>query len=854
METLVRTPQQVFLQPQRLIVPLFQRPYVWNEENQWAPLWGDLTRLAGRLLANPNGRPHPHFLGAVVLQQVQNPTGSMQERTVIDGQQRLTTLQLLIDALHAELAAVGAEQAAMRLDALVTNPDAFQERPQDRFKVWPTNRDRPAFNEVMSADPPVDHDSLNYRTSRLAQAHRYFSRQARAWLSLNGPEGVEARATAIERAVAGMLQLVVIDLTVDENAQEIFETLNARGAQLTAADLIKNFIFQRLLEADVDVEEAYEQSWQEFETGFWEAEVSSGRIRYSRSSIFLNHWLIAQTGEEIVAREVFTRFKRFADDEAGTTMVELLDKVRRAAAVYRQFVEATTNTTGAIDRLGLFAYRTGTLESEVFKPLLLLLLLDPEQEPVPADQLHKALETLESWLVRRMLVRATTSSYTQTAAELVTQVRKGERAKAGDTVETFLRDQTVVSRYWPDDDELKRELRGLTAYTRLRRPRLRMVLEAVEDHRRGWKGVAEGLGGQRVPRGAYAIEHIMPRQWLANWPLPAGGPSAAERDLSVHRLGNLTLLTGRLNSTVSNGPWSSKRLALKDHDVLKLNMDLLDVAGDTWDDGAIRARTDEMIRLITEIWPVPQGHHSGATEDRPRHKVEVADLIGAGLLEPGATLYARGKHKGKTATVLPDGRIDVNGVGYSSPSGAAAALTGGSQNGWWFFLLETNSRRNLSELLHEYVDQTMADVDDEGVDDDGGDEVDGDAGDQDEGTPDAVVTQAPPPADAVADGGDLASEFHRAMIRVYERAKAEAGYNATYFIQMVSEMGGVAAAKRLVSGTAATSGFTELWKAGRLDLSVEAVVLQPQYRELFTDQEVRAAKRRLQEYGYSVDE
>ncbi len=116
METQVRAPQMVFMPPQRLVVPLFQRPYVWNEESQWEPLWTDVRRVAQRLLKDPHGRHQPHFLGAVVIQQLQNQTGSMQERTIIDGQQRLTTLQLLLDALHAELAAVGADQPAMRLE------------------------------------------------------------------------------------------------------------------------------------------------------------------------------------------------------------------------------------------------------------------------------------------------------------------------------------------------------------------------------------------------------------------------------------------------------------------------------------------------------------------------------------------------------------------------------------------------------------------------------------------------------------------------------------------------------------------------------------------------------------------
>ena len=118
METQVRSPQMVFMQPQRLIVPLFQRAYVWNKEVQWEPLWDDVVRIAERVLTRPTDKHHPHFLGAVVLQQVQKPTGQMQERTIIDGQQRLTTLQLFLDALHAELLAAGAQQSAMKNKAL----------------------------------------------------------------------------------------------------------------------------------------------------------------------------------------------------------------------------------------------------------------------------------------------------------------------------------------------------------------------------------------------------------------------------------------------------------------------------------------------------------------------------------------------------------------------------------------------------------------------------------------------------------------------------------------------------------------------------------------------------------------
>src|SRR6266536_6101924 len=124
---------------------------------------------------------------------------------------------------------------------------------------------------------------------------------------------------------------------------------------------------------------------------------------------------------------------------------------------------------------------TSVLESEVIKPLV-LCLLDPEEPPIPEGQLVKALDVVESWMVRRMLVRATTKNYNQVIAELIALLRKSSRAVAGDVIETFLAGQSTGSRYWPDDAELEQELVSLQAYRRLGRGRLRMVLEAIEDN------------------------------------------------------------------------------------------------------------------------------------------------------------------------------------------------------------------------------------------------------------------------------------------------------------------------------------------------------------------------------------
>ena len=724
MKTDVLTPQAIFNQPQRFSVPLFQRPYVWSQDNQWEPLWEDVTRAAERMLKAPNGKHQPHFLGAVVLQQVTNGTGSLQHRTIIDGQQRLTTLQVLLDALQAEFVRVDAVKEAKRVERLVTNEDDFCDRPEDRHKVWPTNRDRDAFFEVMGAPPPVDYERLRNSSQRLVEAHRYFADEARKWLAFAGETEIAARANVLDKVIREQLQIVVIDLGAEENAQEIFETLNARGSQLTAADLIKNFVFQRAVEEGVDVEAAYQRYWADFETAFWEEEVSAGRLRYPRASLFLNHWLISRTGEEIVAREVFDRFKQFATHEAQRPMSALLAEIHRSAQVYRLFTELATKPSAQDDVLSMFAYRMSVIESDVVKPLI-LWLLDPELARIPQEQLNKALRTVESWVIRRQLVRATLQSLSQVIGELLRHWRRTGRLSVGDETESFFAGQTGANRYWPDAAEVSQELSGLLAYKRLRRQRLRMVLEAVEDHLRGWTGAAPAKGSERVRRGVLHIEHVMPRKWQTHWPAPEDASDEAQRDRLIHTLGNLTLLTGKLNASISNAAWtgpSGKAAALQAHDVFHLNRHLLHRAGAGWDDASIRARTAELIALIQQVWPVPPGHKVDLTAERPklRRRVELIDLITSGILAPGTQLTPGRKGlSDRLATVLPDGRVELDGVIHNSVSAAARTLTGTiAANGWYFFLVDPVTKRRLSHLYKEYLAQRSIEDDDDEDDDD----------------------------------------------------------------------------------------------------------------------------------------
>jgi hypothetical protein len=698
LETYIRTPQAVFIQPQQLVVPLFQRPYVWNLEVQWQPLWDDIERQARRLLEEQPTSVSPHFLGAVVLQQSPTGVGGLQEWTIIDGQQRLTTLQIACDAIHAVIEAAGVTSAAAQLRDVIENGEAYRRRTRDRFKVWPTNRDQPGFEEVMTAPTPVDYSSLEHPGARLVEAHHFFGDSARAYLG--DRHDLVRRADALAIALLHSLQLVVIALNPDENAQEIFETLNARGTPLTAADLIKNLVFQRLAAEGEDTERAYEEQWRQFETGFWEEQVSQGRIRQPRISLFFNHWLIATIGEEVVAGEVFRMFKRYVG-LSEQSLGKLLHDIVVQAGNYRELIEAG-EAEGELNRLSLFLYRTHAMDMEVVKPLV-MWLTDPVEGPCPSEQTAKAVACIESWLVRRMLVGATTKAYNRVLLELLARLQSTPRDLAGDEVERFLREQNTFASYWPGDEEVRETLTAIPIYRKLPRARTRLLLEAIEDHLRGFNSPgAARAGEQQVTRGRFTIEHVMPQEWAANWPL--GDDTEEERNRLVQNLGNLTLLTHKFNSSVSNARWDEadgKRAALERHSVLLLNRHV--VAHGKWNEELIRARAQQLIDAVLAIWPVPEGHVGSATDRiRSSSRAKLSDLVNAGMLEVGQRLKGRGAGAERYAIILQDGKLEVDGSIYGTPSGAGRAVLGRSVNGWWFWLVDPATGTNLFDLAAEY--------------------------------------------------------------------------------------------------------------------------------------------------------
>ena len=592
MHTDLQCPLKLFAAPIRYEIPAFQRRYVWEQEEQWEPLWDDVEQLAQ--LALDGNASKPHFMGAVVLKLKPVPTAVIPCRMVVDGQQRLTTLQLLIDAIQEVLEDRRHAGSAKQLEALVENGEAFcGGDPDNAFKVWPTIADRVAFRHAMSNDLPV----INYEKSRIVQAHNYFTGQTEKWLDKYSEEsgGRDEAAEALANAVMKNLDIVVIDLGDTDDPHVIFETLNARGTPLLQSDMIKNKI---LHDANIQVEDEDSISpkqrrlWPFDQDDWWSGEVGRGVQRRPRIDLYLNQWLTLRNRAEVKAYDEFRAFERYAElrKEAEETIYDVAKDMKDVGKIFRD-VEEVRRTD-----IAEFLERRKTMNVGAVTPLLLYLL----SADVPQQTVANCLKTLESFLVRRVVCGYTASSYGEFFVGLISRLAAARADEADRILLSSLAEQTARGTLWPSDKELRERFITAPLYQWLTRGRLRMVLTGIEEQLR-----TEQAEMQKAPQNLH-IEHLMPQAWGAHWPLPdEDGEAADRRAHAIHTIGNLTLVNQKLNSSLSNAAWDSKKQTLADYSVLFLNKHLVNEGPRLWDEHAIKWRAEWLHEKAVKVWPHP---------------------------------------------------------------------------------------------------------------------------------------------------------------------------------------------------------------------------------------------------------
>lgn len=606
MEAYDATLEELFWRGVCYVIPAFQRPYVWKEVEQWQPLWNDILGMAEETYLNDASiqskmparaarrfRPPEHFLGAIVTQQQPSLGVNIEPRQVIDGQQRLTTLSLLLGAMQEVFKNFNLPHA-QEISRFVMNDMQFADQdPAHAFKVWPTVlNDQNTFRRAMHNVLPTDEE----KTSQIIRAHEFFKRQVTDWIG-GDSETHNQRAEALQKVVTKSLKIVVIEIDMADNPHVIFETLNARGTPLLQADLIKNFILE--MEPRSNKHDAGAANHlAKLEEKWWRKEVKQGRLGdRPRVEIFLNYWMIMRQAGEVQSRRVYSTFCEYAK---GKEITGVAEDIGRLAEIYRKIQD-----TGDDSVLGRFLYRWNIMKMGVFTPVLMWLL----SAEIPKESLERCLRIIESYLVRRMVCRASSAGYNRMLLELLQQLDASHRSTVmpDEVLKAFLINQKDANTFWPTDDDLretfltKRLYRGGFA-----QEKLRLVLEGIEEGLRR----SPQTDDKRVPLGL-TIEHVMPQAWDQHWDPPTEtdipGEATEQRNKTIHTIGNLTLLTQSLNVGLSNASWLDRRDGKDGMDglrksTLQLNSYLVN-AGDVWNEEMIAERALRLAEVAAEVWP-----------------------------------------------------------------------------------------------------------------------------------------------------------------------------------------------------------------------------------------------------------
>jgi hypothetical protein len=603
---------QVFSNDHVNVIPLFQRPYVWDRDENWAPLWHDVTLAAleveaDRLSGNHEPSDSTYFLGAVVVHQRPKHPQRLASSHIIDGQQRMTTLQVMIAAMRAVASSLGQDKTAAQCTALLENRDEVldDDFPQDRYKVWPLPQDRAAF--LWAVRRPDDDSGPPEDNHRLVRARRWFEEQIARW---QGEDDAQpTRLQDVLTALKDRMQLVQINLGTSDHPQVIFEALNHRGVRLAAADLVKNRLFYEVEgQGDgKDAESLLLDHWVALDNEYWRSTVTTGRIKRALVDLLISYWLTVQTQDEVIVDSLFSDFSHWmdrTDERAADTIRDL----RRYADVYASVLAAPANT--AAGRLVATMRATNT---NTPWPTLLALHAAPA---IPEQQRELAAAAIDSFLMRRGVGGLTTKDYNRLFLGVLKAVVDAEPTEAGDAVAASLASQTADSRYWPSDKEFREALIGAGIYGRMHRARLKALLVQMENHLRSDMVVGNNMLDPADSN--LNIEHVLPQKWTTNWPLPDDATETEElrREHAVDRLGNLTLATKKLNPAMSNKAWSEKRPLLHSHSLVRLTSASILASPETseltdadwisiWDEDRIECRTEILADLAEELWPGP---------------------------------------------------------------------------------------------------------------------------------------------------------------------------------------------------------------------------------------------------------
>ena len=612
----------------QFMVPLYQRKYQWAD-NRLLPFWDDIQAKATEELEEEleNKTQFQHYMGALILAPIGEAAqiGVTPRVQVVDGQQRLTTFQLLLTAIREVAREYDCTNIIDHVNDYLFNKLKSKDTDSlTRFKLTPTPSDREVFHDIVEKEySQVRPKYSQYYWGRnvpkntplkALRAYELFKQRVDLF-ALSGPADAEAesglgpedqddnpdkdiiesRLESLLRAVLRRMKLVVITLDEDDDAQVIFETLNSRGEPLLAMDLVRNNIFYRAEREVASAEELYKELWDPFDHTWWRDPAPYARPKRPRIDHFLSHVLAAESGEKISIRELYAEYRAFAVPKGKPRFARVEDELRMLEQ-HAPTYETLEGREEHDKRMAWLGRKLAAWQVTTAYPIAFQIAVDGVEEEARC----KLAGLIYSYIVRRALCGLT--------AKNLNRVFQGISHKflvSGPSVSSlteFFAERTGDSTRFPSDDEFRQGILSQPAYSNAPGARIKDVLWELECASR--TSFAEKV---EMPEGLQT-ERVLPGTWTEDWPFTDGewvdvwsdAPHAVRRAKALHTLGNLTLITGGLNVSSSNKGFLAKKEKFAEHTSLFLNKWFAD--HDEWHEEKILERGEALSEKATSIW------------------------------------------------------------------------------------------------------------------------------------------------------------------------------------------------------------------------------------------------------------
>lgn len=565
-------------------IPYYQRAYVWKEEN-WKRFLEDMEGVSSI------GKSY--FIGSLILKQRPTPSGSDYNdvRIVIDGQQRLTTITIFFKVLSLKR-----NRPQIFNDFLFTISDDSDEK---EISIHHNHIDKADFNKIVNLTSLenlcVDANGKEIEAkSKIIGLYNYFYKN------------LDSDKISSDK-IKNNLRFVVIDLDPDENEQQIFDTINSLGVRLTTSELLKNYLF------DEHNEDKFNKYWKpvfeqdDEQSRYWDKTVYSGTKKYILIDQFLYALLMIMVrGKDYVVStedklsfekidDLFISYKSFVKKYMGGDKEALMKEIKDAALIFQESFKPecgkeTLTSEPGFERVN---YMMFALDFTVMLPYILYV----KMYAAPMEQ-TKIFDYIETFMMRRSIARLETRGYNGLFSDSLIS----NRILTADALKAYVDKDKDTTYKAAKQEDIKY---GVKHYEYINRQALGF-LYMLESRLRSDKLSGTQLLGIKN----YSLEHLLPKKWRQYWPIPNDEEVAKQTDDALYTFGNLAIIPGALNTSISNSPWTTKLEGKGKKSGLKENATGLITLNEylslpDWNLETIKARANKLYHQIMQIWPEP---------------------------------------------------------------------------------------------------------------------------------------------------------------------------------------------------------------------------------------------------------